>query len=621
MKTYNGKKIIYFIISAILAVCPFVITYTSEDGIIYTPMIAESPQHLEMEKGCIVFFGILFLIAAAARFVWLNKRKKRLAIGLAVFFSLCTVFGKSYQQTASWGYIFSSFSGFTAAVCMIAGYSIMFYYAVGALICFIDKYDDIAAKNNIIKSINKRTDDFLKSRSLLKMWIILMIFWLPYIIINYPAVIHADSGVMLSEYLGNNLYNHHPVVQTVIWGSFVKFGYNVFGSYNIGVFLFAFIQYVYETFIFALLFNYVYKKGGGYPTFIILLSYIVVATMPAFSRYATSVCKDSNYSFYLLFMVWLMFKTVDFKDAIWNEKNKRIYLIIWVITILFVCFARKNGVYTVILTVPFLLIYLRKNKRAFVSVLISILLGLGLYYAGEYAIANVWDIGNDDTKEIYSIQYQQTARFVRDYGEDVEPKERDAINAILDYDSLAEKYNPELVDPVKNTFNFDSTDEDFRKYLGVWFEMFFKHPTVYIQATLNNVYGYFYPEDIGYYKDLFFMTQCVDENKIFSPEPLKEASEKLCEINMSTRKLPVIGLFSSMGFFVWLDIFIMLYFMMFKKDKKFAVYNLPAIISLLICIAGPANNTMRYGLPIIYISPILICMCFKSKNEAKEVKK
>lgn len=607
------SRVLYYLMATILAICPFVITFTTEDGTIYTPMIATSPQHLEMEKGSILFFGILLLIIAASRFITLDKKKRKASIGLAVFFALCVVFGKSYESIASWSYIFSSFSAFIASVCIVAGYAIIFYYGISTLFNFIDKYDEIISENRVLKFISDKPESFLREKSLIKIWIILMIFWLPYLIIDYPAVIHADSGVMLSEFLNNSLYNHHPVLQTIIWGSFVEFGHNVFNSYNVGVFLFVLVQFIYGSFIVSLLLDYVYKKK--YPVAIIFIVFLIFAIMPAFPRNATAVCKDSNHTFYFMFMVWLIFKTIDLKDKIWTESKNRYLILLWVLAILFVAFSKKSGVYVVILTIPFLLIYLRKYTKVLISVLIATILGLGIYYGGEYAIENVLDIGNDNTKEMYSIPFQQTARFVRDYGDDVTMEERQAINAVLDYNGLAELYNPELCDPVKNSFKAESTDEDFSKYLGVWFSQLFKHPTVYIQATLNNIYGYFYPENIGYYKDLFFMTQCVDENKVFAPEVLKAVSEKLCDINMKSRQLPIIGLFSSLGFYVWIDIFVMLYFILYKKDKKFVIYNIPVIITLLICIASPVNNTMRYGLPIMFMAPVLICMCFENKEE------
>ncbi|MDO4300643.1 MAG: DUF6020 family protein [Clostridia bacterium] len=288
---------IFNIICAVLAILPFVITFTSEDGVIYTPMIADSPQHLEMEKGLILFAAVVVLIYMALKFIVLEKSKKRAALGLAVFFALCVVFGKSYESISSWGYIFSSFSAFTASVAITAGYTVMFYCGIGALFTFIERYDEIVKNNAIMSSLSKNITSFLGEKSIIKIWIILMILWLPYLIIDYPAVIHADSGVMLSEFFNKSLYNHHPVLQTIVWGSFVEFGHNVFNSYNAGVFLFVLLQFVYGSFIVSLLLDYVYKKK--YPVIIIFIAFLIIALMPAFPRNATAVCKDSNHTFYV----------------------------------------------------------------------------------------------------------------------------------------------------------------------------------------------------------------------------------------------------------------------------------------------------------------------------------
>ena len=48
------------------------------------------------------------------------------------------------------------------------------------------------------------------------------------------------------------------------------------------------------------------------------------------------------------------------------------------------------------------------------------------------------------------------------------PEEKEAISAILDYDNLAERYNPNLSDPVKATYNTDAgTDELLAYFRGL----------------------------------------------------------------------------------------------------------------------------------------------------------
>ena len=62
------------------------------------------------------------------------------------------------------------------------------------------------------------------------------------------------------------------------------------------------------------------------------------------------------------------------------------------------------------------------------------------------------------------------------------------IRKVLDYDTIGKNYDPDLSDPVKNTYK--QKDEYLKDYFNIWFEMLKKHPTAYIQATLNGTYGY-----------------------------------------------------------------------------------------------------------------------------------
>lgn len=598
---------------AIIAILPFLVSFGTNENGVYTVAYNRDFFHLEMEKCAVIFFGLIAVIRALSGFLTQDGRKRTASALLAAFFSCCLVFGKSYSDTASWDYVFGSFPAFAGSVGVGIGYWILFYYGIGALFFFIDNCGKPVKENKLLKKIDIRLEAFFEKKPLLKLWLILLICWAPYIIINYPAIVHADSGVMLSQFESGKLFNHHPVVQTVVWGGFVKGVADITGSYNAGVFLFAFIQYAYGSFIMALLFDFVIRKGC--PKTIALIALLVAALSPAYARNITSVCKDSNYSLYVMLMVWLLFKTIDLKDRLINE-NRNLYLLpLWVFTILIVCFAKKSGIHLVLLTLVPLIAYLRKFRRLCAALAAAFLLGIGGYFAGEHIIENVYDIGNDDVQETYSIPFQQTARYVRDFGDEVTEKEREAINAVLDYEALAQRYRPELSDPVKGTYKADSSKKDFHRYLGVWLEMLFKHPGTYIQATMNNIYGYFYPENLGYYTDVYYMSMCVDENKIYAPAALKKASELLRDMNMRSRNLPVIALFSSMGFYVWLDIFAAVYFLFFKRDKRFFIYNLPALITILICIASPANNTMRYGLVTIFSAPLMMCMCFKKEAE------
>ena len=566
-QAFDVKKALYLCIQACLAVIPFVLTYYQTEEGIYKYQLTDSP---EMEQKFFLYFGILAMIAVLDRLTSERKSLVNLSRGLGAFFALATVLGYSYEHVAGWDLLFSK-SCFIPGVLILAGYYILFSGGINAVGNMILSYNIKGYDKKYFSSLAGYLDRVLGKKGLLKIWLFIMLFWLPYLIIDYPAVVHADSGVMLGEYMSGNLSNHHPVLQTLFFGSFVRFGENAFGSQSVGVFLFALLQYLYGSFITALLFDYVRKKGAPLPIWFFAL--LVICLMPAFPRNATAVCKDSNYTFYLMFVIYLMMITFDRKDMPINKNY--LLLVLWFFAIILTCFSRKNGIHVLILSLPFLLVYMRKSTVTMLACLFVFIISFSVYFGGEMIITDKFNIGNNDTRESLSIPFQQTARYVRDYGDDVTEEEKQAIDAVLDYGNLAANYNPELSDPVKATYKDDSTSEDLKNYLGVWFKMFFSHPDAYVQATLNNVYGYFYPDNIGYYKDLFFMSMCIDENLIHGPEGLEELADKLVDLNMKSRNLPVLGVFSSLGFFVWADIFITLFLLIYKRFIKYIVKKIP----------------------------------------------
>jgi outer membrane receptor protein involved in Fe transport len=63
----------------------------------------------------------------------------------------------------------------------------------------------------------------------------------------------------------------------------------------------------------------------------------------------------------------------------------------------------------------------------------------------------------------------------------------------LDISDLKDRYDPTFADNVKNRFNKYATEDDLKAYFNVWLKGLVKHPVTYIESTLNNTFGYYYP--------------------------------------------------------------------------------------------------------------------------------
>lgn len=218
-----------------------------------------------------------------------------------------------------------------------------------------------------------------------------------------------------------------------------------------------------------------------------------------------------------------------------------------------------------------------------------------------------------------SVPMQQTARYIRDYGNEVTDDERTAIEKVLDYDAIAQSYMPELSDGVKQYYK-NPGKGDLARYMLVWAKMLLKHPVCYFEATHANSHGY------------YTITKCraINDYYTFNNDICMEMSEMnvhyldksgylryaFVQALSAFEKLPLVGLTTSIGFMAWLTAVLGLWLARCKAKPV-----LPVFIGLgifwLTCIASPVNDCMRYFLPVAGCLPLVFCLAavFSVKNQ------
>ena len=208
-----------------------------------------------------------------------------------------------------------------------------------------------------------------------------------------------------------------------------------------------------------------------------------------------------------------------------------------------------------------------------------------------------------------SIPFQQSARYVKEYSYDLDVDEISTIDNVLKIHTLAERYNPILADPVKNEFNKYTTDEELSAYFKQWYKGLLKHPDSYIQATINNIYGYFDPNTSNWYVYYRYDRRLSQEGDTFnySFNKLRGPRNILSSYALSFPYLPILGMIVNIGFNVWIYMYM---FMVLIKDKKYKylIYLAPVVSLVLVCIASPANTYFRYAMPYIFAMPVMVAI-------------
>ncbi len=448
---------------------------------------------------------------------------------------------------------------------------------------------------------------------------IILICWLPYIISFYPAILSPDPSNQIKQYFGMPTHyiegvklidenvvitNHHPVFHTAILGGFAKIGYFL-DSINIGLLMFSIFQIFLV--ISAITYLLVYLKKLNVPFIFRLVTIAVFALVPVFPLYAMSSVKDT------FFGALLVFYLIELHKLLTKTDYKLINYIILGLLILFMMLVRNNGIYMILFSFP-ILIFILKDKRK--ALLLVLFLSVFTYEAHNKILLPSLHITSGSIRETLSIPFQQTARYVKYYADDLTKKEKKTIDKILNYDTLASRYKPNISDPVKNEFNKNTTSKDLIAYFKVWFKCFFRHPGVYFDATINTVYGYFYPNTSNWYIYYSYDERLPESGLDYHYNNLGIVRNALSSYGVAYPYIPLLGSIVNIGFVVWIYLYLLCMFIVEHK-KSLITLLMPALSLVLILVAGPVNTYFRYIFPIVLSLPLILGITYAELKTKK----
>lgn len=596
MKKNIAKNIVFGIILAIIIFC--------NQHILYIPNIELNKYHLQLYVDIISDIALIIYICfimIKTKNIELTKLKIFFIILLDIFLLISNVF----INTGNLSYLYKNM--------WLILYNLIRFIAIYIVLKRSLIYFENFIKNHEFKlKENKIINLFLKHPFLFS-FIAILICWSIYVIAFYPIILSPDPSFQIKQFfnvrtkyadyailLDNNVFltNHHPVFHTMILGYSLKLGRFLLND-NFGLFIYSLTQLLFLAFTLSLTIKYLNENNVNKKiVFIVLLLYCFI---PMFPLYAMSGVKDTYYTCFIILYVMKLDKIIRSKQEKLSYKE-----MIQLLLIMFaVCLFRNNGIYVLILSFPLILIYSKKYFQTLLVIFIGVLAFYGTY---TKVLLPSLKITDGSIRETLSIPFQQTARYVKYYNKDLSKNDIKVIDKVLGYETLAKRYNPTISDPVKNEFNKYTTKKELLAYLKVWFKCFFKHPLVYIEATLNNIYGYFSPQSTNWYIYYKYDTRITEDKLVnYHYNNLSSLRLILSSFAQGFPYIPLIGLISNIGFNTWLLLGLTTY-SIFKKKKEYLIVLSPLLISLLICVASPVNTYFRYAMPFIFIMPFIFTL-------------
>lgn len=606
IQKYHVKEI-FFIMLAILSVAAATLDF-------------ERIADTETEKGDLIWevlssfrgWGLsqfLIVIGVACLYYYVHKNiplQKDTAV-FSLILSILIVIGLCYKNDVGLFLAVAGKAQIIKTFIVILGYGTIFYCAL----VFLQKW-----MQGMITDKQAEEDGCVKKHYALRVGVFVFICWLPYLIALYPGNILYDAGTMLEQFFGYEpLTNHHPYFQILFLGTFVKFGCFL-GSEAAGLFLYVLLQVFAFIAVLSYMLDVLRKIGIQKKILYFLIAFYTF--IPIFPIYAMSVGKNSNFAIAFLLLIVFMFEVIRSAETF---VHNRIKMILLPVILILLCLFRNEGLAIVLACLPCFIFMAKKYWKAFGAVFAGVLLFMVCWFKWILPLAGV---GNGSVAEALSIPFMQTARCVYYYGEEMSEEEKEAIDHIIEFDTLAERYLPEFSDRVKERYNNNATKEELQAYFKVWGGQMLEHPLTYVDAVLNKSYGYFYPDDKGktkaYYVvggDVWVLNGDGADLKSKFPEHMKRMDDFMSVF----REVPLLGYTTSIGFYFWC-VFVAIFLIIKYKKKNFLFLFVPSFFVLLVCVASPVNAYFRYGLSVVVSVPFYAALTIYAMmlpNENKEV--
>lgn len=421
----------------------------------------------------------------------------------------------------------------------------------------------------------------------------LMIFfsWLVWILLNYPGTTSGDGLVQLKQFFGEQHWGAaHPPISSAIMGICFVTGRAIVDA-NFGFFLYYLLQTVVGAFAFSLSMKKLQELGISWKW--CMVGNLYFAFCPLWGTYAQWFEKDLLYTeMTVLQAIYLM---VTIKKQKCAGKDAVLLAIFSILSSLL----RNNGIYAIVPALILLAVYLKKKER--IRVLLVLLVTV-LAYKGVTVLVydQILRAGKPAASEAMSIPFQQTARYVCEYEDEVTEYERQVLDDVLNFEGM-KSYQPNISDPIKILYR----GGDLTDYMKIWVQMFFKHPGCYVAAFVNKGYGYLAPveQNIEAWIQLEY-PEYAQELGIQHVFPI-QTSEFLLQIWFLSMRLPLVKYLCTPGLYTW--ILLAAAFFLWKKKKHSALILLvPSFMNVLVCLASPMANAIRYELPTVAVVPLLI---------------
>ena len=428
--------------------------------------------------------------------------------------------------------------------------------------------------------------------------LVLLIAWSPYVISMAPGSDCPDMASQLAQFVNGDYSSHHPLYATFVYGTVYSLGSAIAGA-NAG--LLAMMLFQTLALALALSLEVVELAKMRFSRSACIAALVFFAVVPVFGSYCQWLVKDSLFG-----ACFALYVTVYIRCCLRAEaggvSERDIALLLG--ASLLASLLRNNAFYVVAFAaIAFALVFRKKLNAAKVVWLLAVIpMAIGL---SQVAIIGT-DAQKGDIREALSIPFQQTARYAAEHSGDITDEEKQAIDAVLDYSDLSDRYRWYISDPVKNKAMTDNKTA-LVEYFKVWAAQGLRHPVCYVDSFLDQSFGYWslaspeiYGREFADFANAWAAQSLDVTTGYFFPELVGGAKKAV----VALRDMPFLGIFSIAGFYTLVGL-VLAALALYRGKPRAVILLVPSAVLLLTCIAGPLNGSIRYSFGNIAAFPVV----------------
>ena len=552
-----------------------------------------------------------------------DKRLWIISIIVGIIFAICYYLG-DIQNLYIRSYIYVSKNFFLYSFIKLCTYFVFFTNSIFLL------FEKMPFVFNKFKSDKEWKFFTYNKKSIIVVAAVFFISYIPFFLHYYPGNVNTDSVGSLIQITGISRFsNFQPILYTLLLGGLWNFGKYVFGSSIAGIAVYTIFQMICTSIVFSLILYYMSKRKVSLKWRICTFLFLLLNPL---NGWFVVRCEKGILFHISLILVILGIADIVYEKEKFFEKKWKIAALA-AITLIMI-FIRNNGIYALIIALPFLIIVCKDIWKKVLALFGGVIVCMLIIQGPVFKVLN---IKYSSPEEALSIPIQQFARISK-YAEDrMSEKDKEIVNRYfnISHEELADVYMPWKSDAAKLNFSKEEFRKDKKTFILQYFKFAFKFPVQTISALVFNTGANYSPNfnvwgnirDYGTETQDAYETVFGDENandnEFIKNYPLKGKSilkfNILQKINNVLIKgnIPVIfNLFDNIGFYFWIIILCVMY-CIYKRQYEDVVMILPVLGLWLTAIAAPMVD-LRYVYPMILMAPIFVGIIGKESSTKKK---